>query len=41
MKLKKLTLLFVLALGTQAVFAQQSKSDPTLEFNPHWYGQIQ
>lgn len=41
MKLKKLTLLFVLALGTQVVFAQQSKSDPTLEFNPHWYGQIQ
>ena len=41
MKLKGLTLLFVLALGTQVAFAQQSKSDPTVEFNPHWYGQIQ
>ena len=41
MKLKELTLLFVLALGTQVAFAQQSKSDPTVEFNPHWYGQIQ
>ena len=41
MKLKKLTLFFVLALGTQVAFAQQSKSDPTVEFNPHWYGQIQ
>jgi outer membrane protein OmpA-like peptidoglycan-associated protein len=40
-KLKKLTLFFVLALGTQVAFAQQSKSDPTVEFNPHWYGQIQ
>ena len=41
MKLKELTLLFVLALGAQVAFAQQSKSDPTVEFNPHWYGQIQ
>ena len=41
MKLKNLTLLFVLALSAQVAFAQQSKSDPTVEFNPHWYGQIQ
>ena len=41
MKLKELTLLFVLALGTQVAFAQTSKSNPAVEFNPHWYGQIQ
>ena len=41
MKLKSLTLILALALGAQAAFAQQSKSDPSLEFNPHWYGQIQ
>lgn len=41
MKLKKLTLLLFLALSAQVAFAQQSKSDPTVEFNPHWYGQIQ
>ena len=35
MKLKSLT------LGAQVAFAQQSKSDPSLEFNPHWFGQIQ
>ena len=41
MKLKSLTLILALALGAQAAFAQQSKSDPSLEFNPHWFGQIQ
>ena len=41
MKLKNLTLLLFLALSAQVAFAQQSKSDPTVEFNPHWYGQIQ
>ena len=41
MKLKSLTLILALALGAQMAFAQQSKSDPSLEFNPHWYGQIQ
>ena len=35
MKLKSLTLILALALGAQAAFAQQSKSDPSLEFNPH------
>ena len=41
MKLKSLTLILAFALGAQVAFAQQSKSDPSLEFNPHWYGQIQ
>ena len=41
MKLKSLTLILALALGAQVACAQQSKSDPSLEFNPHWYGQIQ
>ena len=41
MKLNSLTLILALALGAQVAFAQQSKSDPSLEFNPHWYGQIQ
>jgi len=41
MKLKNLTLVLVLAFSAQVAFAQQSKSDPTVEFNPHWYGQIQ
>ena len=41
MKLKSLTLILALALGAQVAFAQQSKSDPSVEFNPHWYGQIQ
>ena len=41
MNLKSLTLILALALGAQVAFAQQSKSDPSLEFNPHWYGQIQ
>ena len=41
MKLKSLTLILAIALGAQVAFAQQSKSDPSVEFNPHWYGQIQ
>ena len=41
MKLKSLTLILAIALGAQAAFAQLSKSDPSLEFNPHWFGQIQ
>ena len=41
MKLKSLTLILAVALGTQVAFAQQSKSDPSVEFNPHWFGQIQ
>ena len=41
MKLKSLTLILAVALGAQVAFAQQSKSDPSVEFNPHWFGQIQ
>ena len=41
MKLKSLTLILAAVLGAQAAFAQQSTTDPSLEFNPHWYGQIQ
>ena len=41
MKLKSLTLILAVALSAQTAFAQQSKSDPSVEFNPHWYGQIQ
>ena len=41
MKLKSLTLFLAVVLGAQVAFAQQSKSDPTVEFNPHWFGQIQ
>ena len=41
MRLKSLTLILAVALGAQVAFAQQSKSDPSVEFNPHWYGQIQ
>ena len=41
MKLKSLTLILAVALGTHVAFAQQSKSDPSVEFNPHWFGQIQ
>ena len=41
MKLKGLSLFFAFVLGASAAFAQQSKSDPTVEFNPHWFGQIQ
>ena len=40
MKLKSLTLILAVALGAQVAFAQQSQSDPSVEFNPHWYGQI-
>ena len=41
MKLKSVTLILAVVLGAQAAFAQQSKSDPSVEFNPHWFGQIQ
>ena len=41
MKLKSLTLILAAALTAQVAFAQQSKSDPSVEFNPHWFGQIQ
>lgn len=41
MKLKSLTLILAVALGAQAAFAQVSKSDASVEFRPHWYGQIQ
>jgi len=41
MRLKSLTLILAVALGAQVAFAQQSISDPSLEFNPHWFGQIQ
>ena len=41
MKLKSLTLILAVALGAQVAFAQQSTTDPSVEFNPHWYGQIQ
>ena len=41
MKLKLLFLTFAAALCAQIAMAQQSKTDPGLEFNPHWYGQIQ
>ena len=41
MKLKSLILTLAAVLGAQAAFAQQSKTDPGVEFNPHWYGQIQ
>ena len=41
MKLKSLTLILAVALGAQVAFAQQSTTDPSVEFNPHWYGLIQ
>lgn len=41
MKLKSLTLILAVALGAQVAFAQQSKTDASVEFRPHWYGQIQ
>jgi hypothetical protein len=41
MKLKSLTLILAVALGAQVAFAQQSKTDSSVEFRPHWYGQIQ
>ena len=40
MKLKSLTLILALALSAQVAFAQQSKTDSSVEFRPHWYGQI-
>ena len=37
--------LFILTIAAvlcaQAALAQQSKTDSGVEFNPHWYGQIQ
>ena len=41
MKLKSLTLILAAVLGAQVAFAQQSTTDPSVEFNPHWYGLIQ
>ena len=41
MKLKSLTLILAVALGAQVAFAQQSSTDPSVEFRPHWYGLIQ
>ena len=41
MRKRLLFLSFVAVLSTQVVLAQQSKTDPSLEFNPHWYGQVQ
>ncbi len=41
MKLKSLTLILAAVLGAHSAFAQQSTTDPSVEFNPHWYGQIQ
>ncbi|MBQ9193490.1 MAG: OmpA family protein [Bacteroidales bacterium] len=41
MKLKSLTLILAIALGAQVAFAQQSTTDQTLEFNPHWYVLLQ
>lgn len=41
MKNRLLFLNFAIVLSTQVALAQQSKTDPGLEFNPHWFGQIQ
>ena len=41
MRKKLLFLTFAAALCAQVALAQQSKTDPSLEFNPHWFGQIQ
>lgn len=41
MKLKELVLILVAAALPQVALAQQSKSDPSVEFNPHFYGQVQ
>jgi outer membrane protein OmpA-like peptidoglycan-associated protein len=41
MKLKSLTLILAAVLGAQAAFAQQSTTDPSVEFNPHGYIQLQ
>lgn len=40
MKLKSLTLILALALSAHLAVAQQSKTDSSVEFRPHWYGQI-
>lgn len=40
MRKKLLFLTFAAALCTQVALAQQSKTDPSLEFNPHWFGQM-
>ena len=36
MKIKCLIVAMLLALTTSSVVAQQSKSDASVEFNPHW-----
>ncbi len=41
MKNRLLFLSFAVVLSAQVALAQQSKTDPSLEFNPHWFGQIQ
>lgn len=40
MKIKSLTLMLTVALLPQLAMAQQSKSDSSVEFRPHVYGQI-
>jgi len=41
MKLKHLLLALAVAMLPQAIHAQESKSDPDVEFRPHLYGQVQ
>ena len=41
MRHRLLFLTLAAALCAPVAQAQQSKTDPSLEFNPHWYGQIQ
>ena len=41
MKIKELVLILVAAALPQVALAQQSKSDPSVEFNPYLYGQVQ
>ena len=41
MKLKELVLILVAAALPQVAFAQQSKSDPSVEFQPYLYGMAQ
>ena len=41
MKNRLLFLSLAVVLSAQVALAQQSKTDPSLEFNPHWFGQIQ
>lgn len=41
MKIKELALILVAAVLPQVALAQQSKSDPSVEFNPYLYGQVQ